>query len=124
MVIASNCDSPIDADLVELWLTEWQYAMSAHRPVEGTVTNSSPWRNARRAINEDYEGAVEDARMAGIVEALDACIDSLELHHKDAIWRQYGQVAVFRFPRLVFADTLAEAKRLLGVMMRRKGFPC
>lgn len=115
---------PIDIGLVEHWLDEWRYSMDAHRPAQEMVVNDAPWRDARRAVNEDYEGAVEDQRTAHIVEALDACIDSLELHHRAAVWRAYGQLSVFPFARMDFLTTLAEAKRLLGVMMRGRGFPC
>lgn len=117
-------EKPIDLGLVEYWLDEWRYSMQAHRPVDDMVVNDRPWQDASRAVNEDYEGAVEDQRMAGIVDALDACIDSLEVHHRAAIWRAYEQIAAFMFKRLNFEATLAEAKQELGVMMRRKGYPC
>lgn len=114
----------IDIGLVEHWLDEWAHAMGAHHPVEGYVCNDSPWQDARRAVNEDYDGMVEERRMAGIVDALDACIDSLPLHRRAAIWRAYGQLAVFSFPRLDFQAVLAEAKLALGGKMRERGYPC
>lgn len=114
----------IDIALIEYWLSEWAYSMSRNDEVDGVVCNDAPWRNARRAVNEDYEGVVEDARMAGIVQALDPCIESLHPHEKWAIWRAYDQITMFPFPRLDYAATLLAAKVHVGEAMRRKGFAC
>jgi len=114
----------IDIGLVEHWLGEWAYAMRRNDMVEGVVCNDAPWRNARRAVNEDYDGVVEDQRMATIVEAIDPCIDSLHPHEKWAIWRAYDQITMFPFPRLDYAMTLLVAKTHVGEAMRAKGFAC
>lgn len=119
-----TAERPVDIGLIEYWLGEWAYWMREGTDVGDVVVNDAPWRNARRAVNEDYEGVVEDQRLATIVDALDACIDSLPLHERAAVWRAYGFLAVFSFPRLVFEVTLAEAKQALGAAMRERGFPC
>jgi hypothetical protein len=117
-------DADIDLRLLDHWLDEWAYSMRAHREVEGVVVNDSPWRNAMRAVNEDYDFAVEDARMAGIVEAMDACIDSLLPHQRWAVYFAYEQITIFPFPRLDHAIVLAQAKVELGLSMRARGYPC
>lgn len=114
----------IDIGLVEYWLSEWAYSMSKNDQVEGVVCNDAPWRNARRAVNEDYDGVVEDQRMATIVEAIDPCIESLHPHEKWAIWRAYDQITMFPFPRLDYPSTLLAAKLHIGEAMRAKGFAC
>lgn len=118
-------ERPIDIALVEYWLGEWAYSMRAYREVDGIVSNDALWRNARRFVNEDYEDAIEDARLLGIVDAMDASIDSLRPHERWAIWHKYGIVTVaWPFARLEYATTLADAKMAIGMMMRGRGYAC
>ena len=116
--------NPIDIAQVEYWLEEWRYMMDSAREVEGYPGNSSVWQFAKRAVNEDYSGILQDQSNSAAAAAIDAKIDSLLPHQSAAIYRAYDQAHVWTWKRLDYLTVLAEAKQRIGEMMRADGWPC
>lgn len=80
--------------------------------------------NGKDAILQS-EGAADSQQLYDrmdkkIADTVAAIVDSLHTHHQNALFRRYGLCLVFRFERLIYEDTLAEATRAVRALCAKR----
>lgn len=99
--------------LLEEW-AEWQ---SGYAGVRGYPGRSAMLSGTGSQTFDDLCADADDWKC----KVIDACIDDLLPAQRAAVMRRYGVAAVFRFPRLNYAELLSAAHDSLLLALPRRG---
>lgn len=110
------------SDRLEQHLRTWADWLSAPDGPDGLPCEACVGENYQ-SLDRESDGAYErlDHWIAENVQAVVEGIGERAPAQKAALYRAYGIVSVFRFPRGNYEDVLREAKTSVAIGLRRRG---